>query len=248
MSSERIIELIHGEIDGVNTPEQSAELERAVRDEGSMAELRDDMKRLAGVLDRVDEVEPPEGLSQAIRERIVPRDVSPAPLPFRKRVFPAAPGLRVAAALAAGLIVGLLAGPWVFRGGAGLETGDLVGTMAPSAHAGQARLEHEWVRATVRATREDGRVLVKLDVDARAEVGVELEYDPAAAGFSSFTRENGDFDVEARAGRFLIRGTGDLGGTLALDTSDEGREALRVVFRKGEEVLGVESIRPDVFE
>jgi anti-sigma factor RsiW len=222
MSTERYIELIHGEIDGVNTPAESAELRKIVENEGAAKDFQEYMKRLAVALDRVEEAEAPEDLREAIRSRIEPRSTAPAALPLRKGVFSAAPGFRIAAALAAGLVLGLFVGPRVFNDDS-LNPADVAGSMLPAAAAPVAapvEIEHEIVQGTVEAVREKDRIVVSYDLSSSQPVELALD-----------------------DGRYRVSGSGRISGTITLDGADSGVAKVRLEVSSGEISLGAGILR-----
>lgn len=246
MSTERTIELIHGEIDGTNSPGESAELRKIIERDDTAREFQQDMKRLAAVLNRVEDAEIPQGLSDSIRSAIASRTSPATPLPFRKnkiRIFMGASGLRLAAALAAGLVVGLIAGPRIFNDDAGWNPADLGGSMMPGSaidHVAETvQLDADRVSGTIHATQSDARLLVFLDISAQAPVEVAVGYDPGKIGFTGFTRREGKFDaVEAGDGQFIVRGEGDLRCTLMLERLAPGQTTLRLEYRRDGALLG----------
>jgi len=250
MTTERYIELIHGEIDGVNTSAESAELQKIVQDDDAAREFQEDMKRLAGTLNRVEDVEAPDGLRESICAQIVPQSPA-APLPFSQRVFPVASGFRVAAALAAGLVLGLLIGPWVSNNEAAWNPTDFAGSMTPGATgsgAPQLEFEHEIVSGTVQLVEQDGRILVMFDISARSPVDLVLDYETGKAGLTGFARREGTFDSVARDGRFVVSGSGDLAGTVALERTDPSETTVRLEYRRDGELLGTEVLRVGALE
>ena len=250
MTTERYIELIHGEIDGVNTPAESAELQKIVRDDGAAREFQEHMQQLAGTLDLVDDVEAPEGLRESIRAGIVPRAAA-SPHPIRQRFFSPAAGFRLAAALAAGLILGLLAGPWVFDHEVAWNPSDFAGSMTPPVNGSavpQLRFDRDLVSGTVQLVEEEDRILVTFDVSARAPMDLIFDYDFEKSIFKGFFRREGAFDADTREGRFVVSGSGEFAGTLALERTDPSETTVTLEYRRDGELLGTEVLRTGTLE
>ncbi len=244
MSTERTIELIHGEIDRTNSPSESSELQKIIERDGTAREFQDDMKRLDEVLNGVEDAEVPQGLRESIRSAIASRTRVAAPLPFRKnKIFTGASGLRLAAALAAGLVLGLIVGPRMFNKVSGWNPADYGGSMmhgsATDRIAEPVEFDADRLSGTIRTTQSDVRLLVSFVISAQAPAEVVLEYDPGKIGFTGFARQEGTFDaVEAHDGQFIVSGEGDLRWTLVLERMDPAETMLRLEYRRDGALLG----------
>ena len=92
--------LIHAEIDGELDGRQRAELARALLADPEIQVLREDLQRVCGALDVLEDVDPPQQLRQSIL------DALPQSTPSRARSWWSAPRLRYAALIAGVLAVG----------------------------------------------------------------------------------------------------------------------------------------------
>lgn len=70
MTDERLDDLIHGSVDGTNTPAENEELRVCVEADPAAAARMRDIERLNDVLSRVPTLDPPEGLREDILRRI----------------------------------------------------------------------------------------------------------------------------------------------------------------------------------
>ncbi|NIQ84572.1 MAG: hypothetical protein GTN83_07085, partial [Acidobacteria bacterium] len=91
-------------------------------------ELHDDMKQLADALDRMGEEEVPADLRDSILEALPKRThattTTTAAIPIRSTT-----SWHLPAALAAGLVLGLIVGPIVFNGSTAVDPSDAVGSI-----------------------------------------------------------------------------------------------------------------------
>lgn len=252
MSTERYIQLIHGEIDATNSPAESSELQGIIKRNGTAREFQEDMKRLAEVLNRVEDAEVPQGLRESIRSKIASRTVSP-PLAFRKnktRILTGAAGFRLSAALAAGLVLGLIVGPRIFNDAGRWNPSDFGGSMMRGSRLTEpVELDADRFSAKIRGAQNGVVLVVSFDISAQAPVEVALEYDPGKIELTGFARRGGQFDVvEARDGQFIIHGDRDFRGNLMLERMDPAATALRLKARRdgtllGEELLSLDRMR-----
>ena len=224
MIPEKFILLMNGEIDGVNSPEETAELETYLdRDPAADTYFRE-LRDTVGIFDEVQELTPPAGL----RERIlgaVDDEVQPAPvyrLSFRdrwRRHF--RPGYAFAGA--AGIILGMLVlysfGPadwgsgkdpngW-FRGSQLVYSGE-AGSLEP------VLFQAEGVDGAIRAgVLEDG-LLIDLELDSTGPAGLALHFD-APLRCTGFRLEPGArWSLHADTGRVEVLGQGRCRGTLLI--------------------------------
>ena len=250
MSDERHIELTHGEIDGTNSLAESAELRGLVERDPTAREFLQDMKQLSEVLDRVEDAEVPQGLRGSIRSAIAAsKDVSP-PIPLRKRKprIPAGtPGLRLATALAAGVVLGLIVGPRIFNDAGGWNPSDFGGAMMRGSRITEpVDLDADRFSAAFRGVQNGDRLLVTFDIEAQAPAEVTVEYDIGKFELTGFARRGGHFDVlEARDGRFIIHGEQDFRGNLLLERLDPAETTLRLSIRRDGAQLDEELLKLD---
>lgn len=113
MRDERIIDLVNGELDGVNSPSDRTELATLVENDPSVKEYLDEMRRLDQLLAAVPAADPPATLKAGVMRAIAQQE---DPLPsasakdwFERLLAPflLRPAWAVTYAFAVGVIVGL---------------------------------------------------------------------------------------------------------------------------------------------
>lgn len=163
MIDDRAHELIHGDIDGVNSADEQRELQALIEASAEVRREHARMGALAGMLDALPPCEPPPRLRQALRAGI-PVAAARAP----RRVL--RPGARIVAAFAmaatvTGVAVLLLRDPVVQE----LDPAALAGTIGRPA-AGQAGdslvIGERFVTGVVTLRRHERGLAVELDLDA----------------------------------------------------------------------------------
>lgn len=240
MNDDRITELVHGEIDGVNSPEESAELRRKIMRDPAARELHDDMKQLTDALDRMGEEESPADLRDSILEALPNRSRTES---TSTHEVPSPTRWHLPAALAAGLVLGLIIGPLVINDSAEVDPSDVVGTIG-SRLTEPVELDADRFSGTFRGVQNDTRILVTFDVEAQGPVEVTLEYDPTAVDLTGFARRGGRFAVvEARDGRFIVEAENDFRGNLNLERITPATTALQLTIARDGEVIGSDSLR-----
>lgn len=181
--NERIIELVHGELDGTNTAEERSELKKLLETDESAKAYFDETETFFGTLDSVSEVEPPPGLKERIMASI---DVRPATaaLPSKglfeslKELFEPVlrrPAWAVSYAFAAGLIVGIAAllvinpvspPPEVVRGTIG---------QPPSTVIDQARLEVGELTVELKTSDIESESILDVRIAGSGEATIRIE-------------------------------------------------------------------------
>lgn len=112
MIDRKTIALINGEVDGVNTPEESAVLRRALAQNPEAQTLLEDLKKLERNISSISPVEPPVTLKKAIMRSVEGRPV-PAKAHARKLrlldfLFPIRPLPRLGFAFSGGVLAGIV--------------------------------------------------------------------------------------------------------------------------------------------
>ena len=196
MIEEKFLELIQADVDGELPEQHRAELSRFLLAHPEARVVRDDLKRLCGVLDRVPAVEPPPGLKASI--------LGAVRLPAPKRGASGLHGfwgsprmLRYAAVFAGGLLVSAIAFQLGTDRRSGLDTAQVVGTMAsPDAAASRAaadtlKVSLDQVSGTVSLLRSPSGRVLEFDLAARAPVEVVVAHDGQEARVTAFTQATG---------------------------------------------------------
>ena len=257
--------LLQAELDGENTPAESARLRDWLARSPEGRARRAELEAMFRVVARVGPVEVPADLRQAVLEAIAAGQADAPPAPGWRESFAAAlgrrPGLRRAATLAAGVVLGIAAVSLVGRwpAGPGREPLAVSGTLLPATAASgrtvgdrhiltadglSFALETNRTGAEAELRLEGGpagRVLVALDFDRRrlAVAGVDWA-DPAGAALRSGPgRLELDFAPFAPAVvRLRVTGGGDAEIRVRLHAA--GRTA-RVRLHTGEAAMPVAS-------
>lgn len=223
MKKSRREELIHAEIDGLISESDRSELRQALKEYPEARELHSDMIRIAGAIDRVDQAEPPEGLRQSILDTIASRANLAWVRP--KRPHRTAALLKYSAALAAGLVLGLVVAPLLNLPAGSLNPSEMGGSMIPEAspRGAHAELTAIGVQGTVRLDRADGQAVVNLELETQGLVEIILGYDAASTSLAGLTRDGGEFEsIEASVGRVALEGSGTLSVSVAFDRWEPG--------------------------
>jgi hypothetical protein len=174
MIDHRIIELMNKELDAQTSAVQSARLYRHLEKNTEAQAYFDDLKKLNGILDSVDQVEPPDslkmGILNAVRASIKPDRSRPSILSWvlSKTSGPAVP--RYGFAVASGVCLGMLLFV-VFVGDldTGTNTEQLSGTIGASISpagtvADYALFEGALIRSSVQVVKAGQRVFVEAEV------------------------------------------------------------------------------------
>lgn len=226
MIPERYIELIHQEVDGGNSPEESRTLQAFLADHAEARALLDDLRRLDGILGRVDQVEPPPGLKASILAAL-PEEapaVAPVAAPARPAVrssswgslretlaafFAPRPMLAFAYTFALGALVGI--GVFTLAGrGDVVPSSDLVGAIGVGDDALQeagVAFRAEGFEGAVASSRRESAYVLTFNVDADEATDLQISYDPSVwsmMGYRAYSGESGP-DVDIREGRVTIR-------------------------------------------
>lgn len=182
-------DLLEREIDGENSPEESAALRELIARRPEIAARYEQLTTLAQTLARVKRVEPPAGLVDEVLRRIRQRQ-APAVRPVTwidtlQAAFRRQPALRYGFALASGLALGVLVMTLAGRSSSfpKLEGTPLSGTILPDAELARLetlsaeRLDLLGVRGEVTTKLGFGKVLAEIQLDSRGTVDLEIGFD-----------------------------------------------------------------------
>jgi len=179
MIEARTLELIHQEIDGENTPADSAALRQCLSANAEARDLFENLRRLANSLNHMTPADPPGDLADSILASIPRR-------PLRvERTFGVSRTLKYAYAAAAGLVLGILLAPMLqdrIRGGSPPDIAKVLGTMAGNetfraSGAIEKKIEAAGVTGTWRLSQAGQLLLIELDLTSTEAVEAVLEYD-----------------------------------------------------------------------
>jgi hypothetical protein len=196
MMEPRLIELINAEIDGVNTDDETRELQAYLEGDAGARQYKEALAAIVAAVESVPTRPVPHALEKRILEA-VPFGHPPHAGAGRRvaRWFDAwlpTPRLRYAAAVAVGILVGgvLFAGLSGLRGGRGES--NLWGTMRTIDEAdgfrelGATGIDLEDVKGQVRLHESGGTLLAEVSLQSGAEIDWVLQYDPDDLNFEGF--------------------------------------------------------------
>jgi len=174
MKKDSYTQLMHREIDGLNSADDSRRLAAYLREDDEARRYYDELRSAVALLEQAAPCEPPPGLLRSILAAVAATMPLAAPSRPRRR-----PG--VAAAFAAGLVIGmvLLGAVWPrLRGESTPAFRDLYGSAAPAAVvARNAVIDEKSVTGRAQAWFSADHVTVRVDLAAEGAVRLELSHD-----------------------------------------------------------------------
>jgi hypothetical protein len=210
MIDDRSLELVHGSIDGEISAQEAAELRQRLESDAELRAIRDQLLELHETLDRVEPVDPPPGLRQAILEAIRPKE--------RRRIlrdllpsWPAPLVMRYGIAAGMGAVVATVAVQLAPMDG--LETpqvSDLVGTMAshePHQNGADARisLNLKEISGSISGRRQDGLVVVDFDVATQEPIEIVASFGGSGLRFNGFAQlDDAQAALESEGDRIVV--------------------------------------------
>lgn len=201
MTDEKFIELIHREIDGATTPQESAHLREYLATNAEAEKLYADLTKLTRILDEVKQVDPPSHLKQKIMDSIQFHIVSPKSREslftnlFRFTTARARGGY--AFALAAGMLIGLVATSWFSANNnqtSSLDPAQLTGTIVTGDFdrgfdiIDSREIESQGVTGNIEIRSGQAMLLVELVVNSTAPAEILIRFDPNNLSFYGFRR------------------------------------------------------------
>jgi hypothetical protein len=234
-------ELIHREIDGEITPEESAELRRRVAEDSGLLTERERLGALSRSLAAVGLEEPPPGfvadVMRALRLRASER---PRWIETWRAVFSRRPVLAPALSLAAGILVGALVVGLLGASRIMTRDDDAAGTILPASRRDSLRpvdrqeLVADGIRGEVTTRRGGGELLAELHVESRTPLQIDWEFDQAALAPVAFERGTptaGQVTLEPGHVRISQAGSGQY--RLVLSLNDPSPATLRLSLTGG---------------
>jgi hypothetical protein len=231
----KLAELIQRDIDGATSETESAALrQRLARDPVSRA-LHTDLSRITQVVEGIDEVEPPDGLRDAILTRVRDDDELRDRTRSVGHWFGLSRSLRYAAVLVVGALIGLIAGPFVRDGGRGLDPSDLSGTMAPLDSPDRLSVQGVGLAGSVARIESEDRITLGFDLNVAEPVWVVVAFDSISIAFAGLTPTgNAPVALDVQESEIVLTGDGNHRYQLHLIPQDNGPSSLAVrVLRSG---------------
>lgn len=251
MTEEDFMELVDRLISGDITDSERDELEAYMAENEDARMVCERTIETCDLLGRVKDVEPPPDLSDRIMSavdagRYKKEIVLEARRPFWSTVFQ--PKFRLVYAFTLGIVVGLLVysqlgGPGAGRGPAGgrRDMSHLYGTIAGRGidgmrEVGCLKVEHENLAGQINLLRQGELIVVMPDLTPGEELGVRIDFDPAAIRFEGFgSPEDPGVRVEVEDGYVRSFGTGNGSYVMSVVGNQEGPADLGIrIIRAGE--------------
>jgi len=216
MIDKRYIELMNKELDGVNTPDESAALRSFLSSSEEARQTYDELRGMAGMFAAAGEVTPPRAMKRAIMAAIAEREALRGARRAEHWRFldVLTPRKKIACSFAAGAAFGLVALIIVLSAMpqmSELDRKDLYGTLAgrrssESVIASESiPIDAADISGRVTAQYGDNSLTVAIDLDAPQEIEVVLS--PAGRlPVESFSAPScGDYDVRTETGGVVFR-------------------------------------------
>lgn len=230
---DRTIELIHGSIDGSNTPEDERELQRLLAASDAARREHEQLLSLQARLAAEPSFEPPAGLHESILARTTLPAARVVPLRPRRAWLGAAVAL---AAAAAGVALLLGRGPEVAK----LDPAVLAGTIgrAADARAPALRFDEPAISGAISLRHANGIHAIEIDLDAAHPVTILASAAGAPLGIAGFVRLDGEPDeVTESEGRTRLLHHGSQHYALVLEPAGERRPAIDLSIYDGDTLV-----------
>jgi hypothetical protein len=230
MIEEKYIELIQADVDGELPEQHRAELSRYLLANPEALALRDELRRLCSVLDRLPAADPPPGLKGAILAAVPLPAKRMAPVPTRSN-WVRFPILRIAAAFAGGVLVSAIAFQLGPDRQAGLDVSGIAGTMASqdpvagSAPVDTVRVSLDQAQGKVSLFRSPTMRVVEFDLAVQQPLEVVVVHDGQQAQFSELGQPGGK-----QRYALVLEGAGQAGSAIELRFLASGSEIHRDVL------------------
>jgi len=199
MIEKRYLELIHKEIDGENSPEETTALRGYISSNQSARELFEELQQLSGLFNQLEETAPPEDLGKSILSDIQGRPDRRTAEVFRlERATVKMSAWKWAYAFAAGLILGALLAPLalhLWQGNSSPGFSQLLGTLSRKdvlrGAAVNGSVKGEGVTGGIQIKRSNTLLLIELDITSRQPVEMVIQHDANRLRFKGL-EQSGD--------------------------------------------------------
>jgi len=254
MIDQKIIALINMELDAQTTPAQNDQLRRHFVANPEARAYADDLKRLKGMLDRVEQVEPPVSLKAGILNsiRTSARPVPPQPgfLEFilSRISSPALP--RYGFAVASGICLGVLLFAALTGGiDTGVSDNQISGSMGTAVSPARTvtdygSFEGASMKASVQVVTSGVELVVEAEVQAAEVCEIDLIFPAEAYTVTGIRRQGGSLEsVNAQAGSVstVLAGSGRV--RLELERTGEKAPEIRLELHRGGHILWDKALR-----
>ena len=254
MIDQKIIALINEELDGQTSATQSAQLRRHCETNPEAQAYADDLKRLAGVLGRVEQVEPPPSLKMGILNtiRAAARPVPPQ-LGFFKFIAarlssPALP--RYGFAVASGACLGVFLFVMLSGGiDVGAKEDQLSGSMGTAVLPARTvtdygLFEGASTKASVQVVTTGVQIFVEAEVQGAEACEIGLMFPAESYTVVGIRRQGGTLEsVRAQGGSVSTAVAGSGRVSMELERTGEGTPELTLELRQGGRILWDKALR-----
>jgi hypothetical protein len=216
------LELMQAELDGANTPADSARLRALLESSTDARERFAGLQRVHAALARLPLAEPPDSLRATVLQAVLPRPAPPGRANPGARPQPRFggswlwPGLRLAGAFALGALVASAPGLLMQSGSdgpAGADPSDYAGTLAPrqrnATTVDDSRFESNLASGSFRMLDRHRLPVVEFEIDAGEPVEIDFECLRGCDGFQGYAHRSGTpsrVQVEERKLSFVSYG------------------------------------------
>lgn len=238
--------LINAEIDGSNSAEDSALLDRLLADDPEARKYRDELAALCGELDDLDSEAAPSSLQTSVLAGIQGRE-KPATQPAWQQAFLdwlGMPALRYAVSFGAGVILTftLVSSGQISERAFDDVTG-LVGTISGVERTDAQAIDRFQVSlnelsGTVNLSRAGRIAIVDFDLSSRLPIEIVAEFNNRNIWFNGFAQlESTGTSVAAESGRFTVRMQGQRRYAVYLYSDGRDRATLTLRFYASGQLL-----------
>lgn len=230
---DRTIELIHGSIDGSNTPEDERELQQRLEASEAVRREHEQWLRLQARLAAEPSFDPPAGLHESILARTARPAARVVPLRPRRAWLGAAVAL---AATAAGVALLLGRSPELTQ----LDPSVLAGTIGrvPDARAPALRFDQPSISGAISLRQGNGTHAIEVDLDAARPVTILASAAGAPLGITGFVQLEGEpAEVSEVEGRTRLLHRGSQRYALVLDPESERNPAIDLSIYDGDTLV-----------
>ena len=214
MSEAKYLELIQRELDGLNSPQQSADLHALMEKNAALHKSYEELRTVVDALEQAEMHEPPAHLKATIMNALPRAKQQPeqtkASRSWLAGLLPRQPRFQISFAFAGGLALGLL----LFALFTGSELGQnqpdasqLFGTLASSTQSGQpVAVDLGSTKGTLVVQKSQKGMTIVLDFVADEAVDFVLEFDPERLKFEAILNDGAAPEsIQVVAGNMTFR-------------------------------------------
>lgn len=245
MLNDRIITLINADIDDELGPQERAELDAVLADSAEARRLQDELRRLAALMDRLPEPEPPADLAARIVGQVqlpAGHALSGAQGGWLAGWLAAFQPAQAGLAFAAGLLLTVGFYELSQRGGTAADLSSMVGTMVanPAGVSGRAKdslsISEPGLAGTVTLSEVGGFLVLNFDLVSEQRTEIVVELAKAGLGFGGIAHATANSSIVTESYEVS-------GGTLRV--VNQGRQVFSVFLPGASDVSRPQPASPD---